>query len=131
MRRKFSSEEVEQLRKNPSVFSCTENSVNYTYEFKKRALELHKEGITAREIWVRSGFDVGRWRKSYFQETLKDWKKIVKKSGIEGLLKPGGVQCDKGPDSSEKDKIRRLELQVEYLEAENDFLAKLRAKRAE
>ena len=131
MRTKFSSEEVEQLRKNPCVFSCTENSVNYTYEFKKRALELHKEGVTAREIWVRSGFDVSKWRKSYFQETLKDWKKIVKKSGIEGLLKPGGVQFDKGPDSTEKDKIKRLELQVEYLEAENDFLAKLRAKRAE
>jgi hypothetical protein len=32
---------------------------------------------------------------------------------------------------SEKDKIKRLELQIRYLQAENAFLAKLRAKRAE
>ena len=32
---------------------------------------------------------------------------------------------------SDADKIKRLEAQVAYLKAENDFLAKLRAKRAE
>lgn len=131
MRTTFSGEELLRLRQNPYVFSCTENSVNYTYEFKKRALELHKEGVTAREIWKRSGFEVGKWKPYYFRLTLRDWRKIVKKHGMEGLLKPGGVQFDRGPVNTEKDKIKRLELQVKYLEAENDFLAKLRAKRAE
>jgi len=131
MRTTFSEEEILLLRKNPCVFSCTENSVNYTYEFKKRALELHKEGVTAREIWKRSGFEVGKWKPSYFRFTLRDWKNIVKKHGTEGLLKSGDVQYDKGPDSTPKDKIKRLELQVKYLEAENGFLAKLRARRAE
>ncbi|MBM3256075.1 MAG: hypothetical protein FJZ04_01215 [Candidatus Moranbacteria bacterium] len=131
MRTTFSEEEIARLRQNPCVFSCTDNSVNYTYEFKKRALELHKEGVTAKEIWKRSGFEVSKWKPYYFRLTLRDWKKIVKKHGMEGLLKPGGVQYDKGPDSTPKDKIKRLELQVKYLEAENDFLAKLRAKRAE
>jgi hypothetical protein len=105
--------------------------VNYTYEFKKRALELHREGVTAREIWKRSGFEVSKWKPNYFRLTLRDWKNIVKKHGLEGLLKPGGTQHDRGPDDTPKDKIKRLELQVKYLEAENDFLAKLRAKRAE
>jgi len=131
MRTVFSKEEISQLRKNPCVFSCTENSVNYTYEFKKRALELHKEGVTAREIWKRSGFEVDKWKPYYFRSTIRDWKKIVKKNGIEGLLKSGGIQYDRGPNDTPKDKIKRLELQVEYLKAENDFLAKLRAKRAE
>jgi transposase-like protein len=105
--------------------------VNYTYEFKKRALELHGEGVYAREIWRRAGFDLGKWRDSYPRDTLRDWKKIVKKRGIEGLLKVGGIQYDRGPTNTDKDKIKRLELQVKYLAAENDFLAKLRAKRAE
>lgn len=131
MRTAFSKEEILQLRKNPSVFSCTENLVNYTYEFKKRAVELHKEGVTAREIWKRSGFDVNKWKPYYFRCTVRDWKRIVKKRGIEGLLKPGGIQYDRGPSNTPKDKIKRLELQVKYLKAENDFLAKLRAKRAE
>ena len=131
MRTTFSSEEIAILKQNPCVFSCTNNSVNYTYEFKKRSLELHKEGITAREIWKRSGFDVSKWRVDYCRSTLKDWKKIVKKRGIEGLLKSGGIQYDRGPNNTDKDKLKRLELQVKYLKAENDFLAKLRAKRAE
>ena len=131
MRTTFSIEEIARLKRNPCVFSCTDKSVNYTYEFKKRAIELHEEGITAREIWLRSGFDVGRWRKSYFRETIRDWKQIVKKNGLEGLLKQGGIQFDRGPNKTDADKIKRLKLQVKYLEAENDFLAKLRAKRAE
>ena len=119
------------LRQNPNVFSCTKNSINYTYEFKKRALELHREGVFAREIWKRAGFDVSKWRNDYCRGTLSDWKDIVKERGIEGLLKVGGIQYDRGPTKIDRDKLKRLELQVKYLEAENDFLAKLRAKRAE
>ena len=76
-------------------------------------------------------FDTDTWQKHYFKGTLRDWKKAVAKHGVEGLLKPGGIQFDRGPNDTDKDKLRRLELQVKYLEAENDFLAKLRAKRAE
>jgi len=131
MRTIFSSEELVTLRQNPCVFNCTERSINYTYEFKKRTLELHKEGVPAREIWKRSGFDTDKWQKHYFKGTLRDWKEIVEKRGIEGLLKPSGIQYDRGPNNTNKDTLKRLELQVRYLQAENDFLAKLRAKRAE
>jgi transposase-like protein len=131
MRTTFTSDEIARLKENPCVFNCTEKSVNYTYEFKKRALELYAEGVSAKEIWRRSGFDVGKWRKDYFRETLRDWTKIVQKNGLEGLLKTGGIQCDNGPNKTDADTIKRLKLQVNYLEAENRFLAKLRAKRAE
>jgi hypothetical protein len=131
MRTIFSIEEIAKLKRNPNVFSCTEKSINYTYEFKKRALELHTEGVYAREIWRRAGFDVSKWKAHYCKGTLKDWRDIVKKYGIEGLLKVGGIQYDRGPTNTEKDRLKRLELQVKYLKAENSFLAKLRAKRAE
>ena len=131
MRTTFSNEEVALLKQNPCVFSCTNNSVNYTYEFKKRALELRDSGVRAKEIWRRSGFDVNKWKKHYFRLTLRDWRRVVEGSGTEGLKKQGGIQYDRGPDNTSKDKLKRLELQVKYLEAENSFLAKLRAKRAE
>ena len=135
MRTIFSSEELAKLRQNPCVFSCTERSVNYTSEFKKRALELHAQGVNAKEIWKRANFDTGKRKKDYFTYTLKDWRRIVRKSGIEGLSRLGGVQYDLGRENKtgliEADKAKRLELQVRYLQAENDFLAKLRAKRAE
>jgi len=131
MRTIFSGEELAKLRQNPCVFNCTERSINYTHEFKKRALELHAEGVGAKEIWRRAGFDTSKWKKHYFRLTIRDWKRIVKKNGIEGFSKLGGIQFDRGLNKTDKDRVKRLELQIKYLEAENDFLAKLRAKRAE
>ena len=131
MRTTFSSDEIAELKKNPCVFDCTEKSVYYTHEFKKRALELQAKGVHIKEIWRRSGFDATKWKDEYFRGTLRDWRKAVEKHGILGLAKPGGTPHDRGPDKTSKDALKRLELQVKYLEAENDFLAKLRAKRAE
>jgi hypothetical protein len=131
MRTTFTNDEIAELKKNPCVFNCTAKSVHYTYEFKKSALDLYAKGIGPKEIWRRAGFDITKWKKNYFTLTLKDWRKIVAKDGEEGLNKTGGIQYDRGPSKEQKDRIKRLELQVKYLKAENDFLAKLRAKRAE
>lgn len=131
MRTIFSSDEVAALKRNPCVFSCTERSVNYTYEFKKRALELYAEGVGAKEIWRRAGFDVSKWKKHYFRLTMRDWRRVVARNGLAGLTRPGGIQFDRGPNNERSDTLKRLELQVRYLKAENDFLATLRAKRAE
>ena len=131
MRTTFSNEEIMELKKNPCVFNCTAKSVHYTYEFKRHDLKLYSQGIGPKEIWRRANFDVTKWKKNYFTLTLKDWRKIVARDGEEGLNKMGGLQYDRGPSKTEKDTLKRLELQVKYLQAENAFLAKLRAKRAE
>ena len=131
MRTIFSGDEIAELKRNPCVFNCTAKSVHYTYEFKRRALDMYAQGVGPKEIWRRAGFDVAKWNKNYFVLTLRDWKRIVARDGEEGLNKLGGLQYDRGPKNTDKDKLKRLELQVKYLQAENDFLAKLRAKRAE
>lgn len=131
MRTTFSSDEIAKLKKNPCVFDCTEKTVYYTHEFKKRALTLQAEGVHTKEIWRRSGFDIAKWKDEYFRGTLRDWRKTVEKHGVEGLLRRGGTPHDRGPDSTSADAIRRLALQIKYLQAENDFLARLRARRAE
>jgi len=134
MRTTFSSEELVELRKHSCVFSCTPKSINYTYEFKKRALEEYEKGVRPIDIWRQAGFDTNKWKDHYFRLTIRDWKRIVRRGDISSLNNQGGVQHDDGMTKSlktEKDKIKRLELQVRYLQAENDFLIKLRAKRAE
>jgi hypothetical protein len=131
MRTTFSSDEIVELKKNPCVFDCTTKSVYYTHEFKKRVLELQAEGVHIKEIWRRSGFDVSKWKDEYFRGTLRDWRKAVEKYGEDGLDARGGTPHDRGPNNTDKDKLKRLELQVKYLEVENAFLAQLRAKRAE
>lgn len=131
MRTTFSSDEIAELKKNPCVFDATSKSVYYTLEFKKRALKLYAEGVHTKEIWRRSGFDIAKWKDEYFRGTLRDWRKAVEKYGVKGLERPGGTLHDRGPDHTEGDTLKRLQLQVKYLQAENDFLAQLRAKRAE
>ena len=130
MRTIFSSEQIAELSKNPCVFECRERSIHYTYEFKKRALELYMEGVSPNEIWRRAGFDVSIWKKGYCRCTIKDWRRLVKKGGLHDLTKQGGVQSDRG-SKDDSEEMKRLGLQIKYLKAENDFLAKLRAKRAE
>ncbi len=134
MRTIFSIEEIARLRENPCVWSVSERSISYTYEFKKRALDLYFQGVKPDAIWKQAGFDITIWKKGYCRYTLKDWRRMLKRGNLESLTRPSGVQADGGyrrAKSPESDRIRRLELKVQYLEAENDFLIKLRAKRAE
>lgn len=131
MRTTFSTKEIAELKSNPCVFECTAKSVYYTFEFKKRAIDLQSHGIKSKEIWKQAGFDVAKWNHDYFGLTLRDWGRIVQKNGIEGLNKTGGLPYDKGPNNTKSDELKRLKLEVAYLKAENCFLAKLRAKKAE
>lgn len=134
MRTTFTSEQIAALEKNPCVWRVSQRMVHYTYEFKKRALDLYAEGIKPDEIWKQAGFDVSIWKKDYCRYTLKDWRRLVKREGLDSLTNPSGLPVDGGykrAKSPEADRVRRLELQVKYLEAENAFLARLRAKRAE
>ena len=130
----FSSEEISRLSGNPYVKKCSEKTVTYTYEFKIRVLEQYRNGVSAKEIWRRAGFDLGVWRNDYARECIKRWRKIVKKNGMQGLAYSQGMKATdrtKTKTVTDADKIKYLELKVRYLKAENDFLAKLRAKRAE
>ncbi len=124
MRTTYSKENIAQLQKNPCVWHVSRKTISYTYEFKQNALALYAQGIKPDDIW----------KKEYCRYTIKDWRKIVHKGGLDSLTKPSGVQADGGykkAKSPEEDRVRRLKLQVQYLEAENAFLARLRAKRAE
>jgi transposase-like protein len=134
MRTIFTDKQIVEFKKHPCVWHVSQRAIHYTYEFKKRALDLYMQGVKPDEIWRQAGFDVQIWKKDYCRYTLKDWKRMVKREGLNSLTKPSGVQADGGykrARSPEKDRVRRLELQVQYLEAENAFLALLRANRAE
>ena len=134
MRTIYTKEQLSQLSQHPCVWRVTSKMIHYTYEFKKRALDLYTQGIKPQEIWQQAGFDLSIWKKDYCRHTINDWRKLVKKGGLDQLTTKSGIQADAGyrrARSPEADRVRRLELQVKYLEAENSFLAQLRAKRAE
>jgi hypothetical protein len=130
----YSIYEISKLKENPYVEKCTGSSIIYTIEFKKQALELHRQGLSPREIWRRAGFDVGMWRKRYAKDCIRDWKERIKDREIEGLMKTKKQEVtndQKIKEPIDEKRVKRLELEIAYLKAENDFLVKLRAKRAE
>ena len=78
MRTIYTNKQIANLKKNPCVFECTSGMIHYTYEFKIRALDLHNKGISPPEIWKRAGFDISIWKKNYCNDTVKDWRKLIK-----------------------------------------------------
>ncbi len=128
----FSSGEVAALREHPCIQTCSAKSITYTYEFKRQVLTHYDEGVSPREIWRRAGLDIRR--PEYPRECVKRWRKIVQQKGFIGLETESGARSPGRPKTkgvTDADTIKRLKLEVAYLKAENDFLATLRATRAE
>jgi len=132
----FTSEQIKALLKNPHVARCSEKVITYSSNFKVQAVKQHrKQYMTVNEIFIKAGFDLEVIGKEIPKKCLERWCKTYKTKGLERLA----VDCrgkrstgrPKTKNVTAADRIRRLEMENAYLKAENDFLAKLRAKRAE
>ena len=133
-KRIFTEGQIEKLSNNINVAKCSERSITYSNEFKKTAIKQYNEQfLTSKEIFISAGFDMEVIGSSTPKECLKSWNKVYKTRGLEGFIESRGRAGGrtKTKNLSDTDRIKRLEIQIAYLKAENDFLAKLRAKRAE
>lgn len=108
----------------------------YRKEFKLQAVKQYEEGLTPKEIFKVSGFNLSKTSKKNPSHCLSRWNKIYREKGEQGLLEENRGKNSKGGGKpnipkfkDEKEKIKYLELQVKYLKAENDFLIKLRAQK--
>ena len=134
-KRKFTAEQIVNLLKNGNVAKCSDKAITYSKDFKIRAVrQYNEEGRAAKEIFGEAGFDFKVIGEDKPKSRLKDWRRIFKIRGVDGLRaetrgRGGGRPKVKGLTDAKK--IEWLEAKVAYLKAENDFLAKLRAKRAE
>lgn len=127
----FNKEQVRELSTNENVAKCGERSITYKKEFKIRAVTLYGQGQTSTEIFRQAG--LGMLGKDKAVDCLRRWKKIVRKKGEAGLEETRGRNGGrpKTKNLSDTERIKWLEAKVAYLKAENDFLARLRAKRTE
>lgn len=123
------------MLKNMNVSYCSDRSITYTKDFKLLAVKFYEQGLTPSEIFRKAGFDLDVVGRHQPKECLSRWLEIFRAKGTGGLSEQRGKNgCGGRPRTkgvTEGDKIKRLEAEVAYLKAENDFLAKLRAKRAE
>ncbi|KKQ45910.1 MAG: Transposase [Candidatus Moranbacteria bacterium GW2011_GWC2_37_8] len=133
-KRFFTREQIEQLSSNENVVRVGKTIV-YSKDFKIKAVKLYnKQGLTSKEIFRQAGFDLNVIGKQKPKDCLLTWNKIYRLKGEKGLRtetrgKGGGRVKTKNLTDAEK--IKWMEAEIAYLKAENDFLAKLRAKRAE
>jgi transposase-like protein len=127
----FNENQVNELLKNKNVLRCSAKSITYSHEFKLMALRRYsEEGVGPNQIFEEAGFShewLGKYRAG---NCLNKWRNKYRTEGQESLLKenrgaPGKRKKWTTP-KNEKKKIEYLETKIAYLEAENDFLAKLR-----
>lgn len=134
-KRILNREQIKILQQNSNVDRCGEKSITYNKEFKLKAVNQYlKLGLSPNEIFSKAGFNMEVIGKDTPKLCLHRWRKILNKKGIKVLTtetrgKGGGGGRPKKNWQDEKEKIKYLEAKVAYLEAKNDFLAKLRKKR--
>ena len=80
-------------------------------------------------IFKKAGFNLAIIGKDRYKSSLRLWKKIYNEKGEEWLMKENrgvsGKRKKKIEFKSDKEKIEYLETKIKYLNAQNDFLAKL------
>lgn len=133
--RRFTVGQIADLLNNKNVLRCSPKSITYNHAFKINTVKRYdEEGVGARQIFEEAGFNLSVVGYDTPSECVGRWKRTCKQKGEAALTaeKRGkGIGVGKGRPRSkgitDAEKIKRLELTVLYLKAENDFLAKLRA----
>ena len=137
--RKFTDEQIRELLKNKFVHKCTGNVISFSGEFKLFVVQKYEEeGLGAPRIFEEAGFPVTLVGKYLPKDRMRDWRRVFRIHGAKGLLTETRGRATgsrrgrpKTHGATDAETIERLEATVAYLQAENSFLAKLRAKRRE
>jgi len=131
-RKKYTDQEREILLKNKNVLEVGKTNIKYCPKFKLKAVEEYYAGNTPQTIFLNANFDINLIGRENPERCLGRWRSIYKKYGEQGLLeeqrgkgKGGGRPRTRGLSLEEK--VKHLESRNAYLEAENDFLKKLKA----
>jgi hypothetical protein len=131
-KRKLTDEQISELLKNENVARCSAKSISYSKSFMIAAVHKYNEGSCATQIFKEAGFDLSVIGKHGPDDRLHCWRKIYKTKGADRLRietrgKHHGGGRPRTIDLTDADKIKRMSIEIAYLKAENDFLAKLRA----
>jgi transposase len=79
----------DQLLRHPSVKKVTEKQVIFTPAFKKKAVQLHAQGLSADEIFQNEGIDPLLFIPEYCSHLIKKWVRKARLSGVDALSRDG------------------------------------------
>lgn len=125
----FNEHQIRQLESNLNVASVSDRAIQYTPEFKIRAVNENLTGKGPAQIFEENGFDLNLIGIGKAQSSLKRWRTTFKELGEEGFLLErrgkGGSGRPSNKDISAEKKLEKAETRIKYLEAELELLKKL------
>jgi transposase len=125
----FNEHQCRVLAKNPNVASVSERAIQYTPEFKLRAVKENLDGKGPATIFSESGFDLEIIGTKKAQSALDRWRATYKTLGEQGFLEERRGKGSTGRPSSKQlsaeKKLEKAEARIKYLEAELELLKKL------
>lgn len=130
--KKFTSDEMAQLRQNKYVLNVTPTKISYTLEFKQLALEKSARGVLSPVIFKEAGFNPEMLGKPRMYAALKAFKRQA--ASPEGL-RPSRKKSREDylsefakEDYSKKHTkvaLRELQNRIIHLEQQIEFLKKI------
>jgi hypothetical protein len=138
-KRLFSPEQIADLLRNPNVAKCSSKSISYKQEFKIWAIKQYDNGgLSAKDIFSQAGFDILMFKHDELSGILRRWRRLKRIKGDSAFEQDGrgksvgnGQGRPKTKWNSDALQIEYLKAKVAYLQAENDFLARLRSGKTE
>ena len=131
----FNPEQIKELSRNKNVSKCSSKSITYNKDFKLRAVKQYYEnGYSPTMIFEEARFDIAIIGKEKPKGCLARWRRTYTNKGEKELMKEnrGGLGRRKKLEFKNKDdEIKYLKTKIAYMNAENDFLAKLRGLKRE
>lgn len=121
----FTEEQQEELRKNPYIKNVSDKAITYTTEFRELFANRYRAGETPSQILEECGIDhrlLGKKRRDGLVAMVR--KCEIRVNGFEDTRK-GNSGRPLIKDSTEAERISRLEHRIKYLEQENEFLKKI------
>lgn len=121
----ISKEHIKILENVPAVHKVTPSYITFMPAFKEKAVNQYTEGQSGWDIFLEAGFPAELLNPGFITDTLKRWRRTVRTSGIEALYRDKRGR----PKHSRTYEAMTDAEKIAYLEAENAFLAELRARR--
>lgn len=123
----LTDEQIQILRENPYVYTASAWSVSFTKEFKETFHEARAKGKRPREIFTECGFDLsilGEYRiKNIAYRIQKEHQKYGRFH--EGHPKKKQNSASLAASLTDKEKLAKMQEELEFLREEMDFLKKI------
>ena len=124
--KKFTAQQIEQIRKNPYVIKVSESSITYSEEFKKEFIAKLQLGDNPSKILSELGFNTSVLGRSRIRSITQRCKRYaLRVEGTRDVRKDMNINRAKIKDLTAEEQIEMLKHKNLVLEQENEFLKKM------